>query len=464
MTSASRGNRLRLQLVLIGVCLAALVALAGTASPALGKAGELDPSFGSNGRVLRHGGGFVDMAKLPNSDIVVASQDALYAYRSDGRPDRRFGDNGTVDPLSPDGTQVTIEDIAVDGQGRIVVVGSARHLVTPAPSLGSTYAAIMRYLPNGRFDEGFGSGGIVFSDLALPPAAPPSVPSYAQPVSTAPEIRTVGAAVDSHEHIVLTGARAVTYVFSPKSAAYAPELEAFVARLRPGGSLDPSFGTNGTELLGGLGSTGRPVSDRQAGVYFAADPQSPPFSYGFPEGSRVVGHLDSSGAVDRAFGKDGWQALTNDSSESDLDITFDREGRLLIPGQGSGAGIERLEPNGSLDRRFGHDGMTTIAHPDGEVRISDLAVTRTGKILATGVLTTETKPPRNGPIWRILLARLSQRGRLDKRFSKQGAVVTRFGNESTVEGQAVIAEGSGRALVGGTSSTGFVLARYFLGG
>jgi uncharacterized delta-60 repeat protein len=451
-------------------CVALLVALAALPAGASANPGDLDPSFGQHGKVFGHEAGFVDMAALSDGRIVVATESTLFTYRPNGHPDAQFGNGGTVEPLSPEGAPVTIEDLALDGHGRILVVGSASHPLGTTGGYGS-FAVIERYLPTGELDGEFGSNGTVFTDLGLPPPArwpgfptaptAPESPSDAN-VPTAPEIRALGVTVDSREGIVLSGTRATIYVRT-KSATFAPVREAFVARLTEAGSPDPLFGGAGTTSLGELSSIGRPAVDSRDGVYFVARRQ-PALEFAELPGPNIVGHLDASGSVDPDFGKGGWRALTDDRSESDLDVTLDPKGRLLIPGQGSDAGIERFEPNGSLDRRFGHEGIATIAHPNGEVRISDLAVTLTGKILATGVLITETKPSRNGPIWRILLARLSQPGRLDKQFGKQGSVVTRFGKEST-EGRAVIAERNGRALVGGgTNYTGFVLARYFLGG
>jgi uncharacterized delta-60 repeat protein len=460
MTSASRDWQ-RLHLALVASCLAALVAL-GAAPPAFAKAGDLDPSFGENGRVIGHRWTLVDMATLADGRTVVATENALFAYQSNGRPDRSFGDNGAVEPLSPEGGKLTIEDIAVDGRGRIVAAGSAAH-ADPTATIGySSHAAIVRYLPDGELDGGFGGNGIVFTDLGLPPPArPPKIPSYAQ-VSPAAEVRVLGVAVDSGERIVLTGTRAATYT-GTKSATFVPFHEAFVARLTEGGSQDASFGENGTRPLGGLSSIGRPAMDRQAGVYFVA-PRQATSEYSERPLVKVVGHLTASGTVDQDFGKGGWRALTNNSSESDLDVTLDRKGRLLIYRQGSGAGIARFKPNGSVDRSFGRDGMATIVPPQGEVIVSGLAVTGSGAVLVAATLVTEPASTRDEFKRRLLLARLTHQGKLGRRFGNRGSVVTKFGAESAAEGRAVLADGDGHALVGGVlESSRFILARYLLG-
>ncbi len=449
----------RLHLALIGVCIAALAALGAAVPSALAKAGDLDRAFGKSGRVTGEPSTFVDMATLADGRIVVATESTLFAYQSNGRPDRSFGDGGAVEPLSPENGKLTIGDITVDRRGRVVVVGSAGHADATVNVGSGSYAAIVRYLPNGEFDGDFGSNGIVSSDLGLPPPARPAgVPSYAQ-ISLAVEVRALGVAVDSGERIVLTGTRAATYV-GTKSFTFVPVREPFVARLTQTGSPDPSFGGTGTTSLGGLNSIGRPAIDSRDGVYFAAA------ALGFAEvsGPTVIGHLDASGSVDLEFGKQGWRTLI-DSPESDLDVTLDRKGKLLISEQGSRAGIGRFKPNGSVDRSFGRDGVTTIVHPRGEVIVEGLAVTRSGSILVAGALVIEPASARGEFKRRILLTRLTHRGQPARRFGTQGTVVTRFGPRSAVEGRAVLVDGNGHALVGGIlEHSRFLLAQYLLGG
>ncbi len=441
--------------------LAVLATMPASASAA---PGDLDRGFGEDGRVIGHRWTLVDMTTLADGRTVVATESALFAYRGNGRPDRSFGNNGAVEPLSPEGGKLTIEDIAVDGHGRILAVGSAAHPVAPAPGTvpvgNGTYAAIVRYLPDGELDGGFGSNGIVFTDLGLPPPArPPKIPDYAQ-ITSAVEVRALGVAVDSGERIVLTGTRAATHT-AAKYATFVPFPEAFVARLSEDGGRDSSFGENGARPLGGLRSIGRPAIDRRAGVYFAAT-QHPTSE--FAERPKVIGHLTVSGAVDRTFGKGGWRALANDTSETDLDVTLDRGGRLLIYGQGSSAGIARFKPNGSLDRGFGRGGTATVVHPKGEVIVGGLAATGSGGVLVAGSLVIEPTSARGGFKRKLLLARLTERGKLARRSGNRGTVVTRFGAESQVEGRVVLADGRGHALVGGVlDSSRFVLARYLLG-
>lgn len=176
----------------------------------------------------------------------------------------------------------------------------------------------------------------------------------------------------------------------------------------------------------------------------------------------------ASGAVDPDFAKDGWRALPNDTSTSSTALALDRGGRLLL-GQGGSPHIERLEPTGSVDRSFGHDGVMAIVRPGGEVAVNGLAVTASGRILAVGTFARQSRPGRYASPWNLLLAQLTPKGKIDRRFGTMGTVVTRFGTGSTSEGLAVLVDANGGAVVGGANYGSslpqrLVLARYRLGG
>jgi uncharacterized delta-60 repeat protein len=438
--------------------------LAAATPSALAKAGgNLDSSFGRRGKVLGRQDSLVDMAKLRNGDIVVAGESAMYAYLPNGKPDRRFGANGAVTPFAPAGRKVTIDGIAVDERGRIVLAGGAGHTATTANAGDATsYAAIERYLPGGDPDPSFGSNGAVITDFGLPlPARPTDIPDYAH-VSLPVEVEASGVAIDSRGRIVVTGGRAATYE-GTKSGTFAPVTEAFVARLNATGGPDPSFNRTGTQQLPGLSSVSKPALDRSDGLYFMAS-RAP--TYQDPEPLATVGHLTAGGTVDEKFGQAGWRSLSRPfTAESSLTDTLDQKGRLLLF---AGTSVERLEPNGSLDRAFGHEGVARIKSSAGEVTLGGLVTAGSAGILAVGTLRSQRKSAKGEPTYRLLLARLTGNGRLAKRFGSGGMVTTGFGRKSAPEGQAVLLDG-GRVLVGGTASYGprrpfrFVLSRYLLG-
>ncbi len=467
-------------------CAAAVLFVSVASSPAQASSGRLDRSFGKNGRVIGRELPLVGMASLPDGRTVVATETALYAYRSNGRPDRRFGAGGAVTPFAPEGRRVSIAGIAIDGRGRILIAGGAEHTPDSAGANDATsYAAVERYLPNGKPDPKFGSDGAFITDFGFPlPARPPQIPDYAK-VSLPVDVTATGIAVDSRERVVVTGTHAATYEAVGKATpALIPVPEAFVARLTARGNQDIAFDGTGTSSLPGLIAVGEPALDRDSGVFFVAssdqvDPEGAPLA-------QVIGHLTASGTPDPNFANRGWRSLPVDTrfgSEFNSSITLDPQGRLLLSGQAHlgggplraanprvGSSIERFKANGSLDRAFGHDGVTTIASQAGQVSLYGLTVTNAGRILATGTLRSESRSGKGERTWRLLLAGLTRKGGLDRSFGRGGAVTTSFGAKAASEGQAVLVDTAGRAVVGGTISYGlepqtrFVLARYLLGG
>jgi uncharacterized delta-60 repeat protein len=122
--------------------------------------GSPDPSFGSDGVVVIGAGVIAAwaLALQPDGRMVVAGQGgvvggpydlAVARYLSDGRPDASFGGDGVVTTdLGSTGERAAAVTIQPDGG--VVVAGSS----------GATFA-VARYLPDGRPDPAFGTGGVV---------------------------------------------------------------------------------------------------------------------------------------------------------------------------------------------------------------------------------------------------------------------------------------------------------------
>ena len=140
---------------------AAVTLLAGGPA-AFGAPGDLDPTFGGDGIATAPGfanAQVVDVVAQPNgrvvvltgkADLFVAGGAALVAFTEDGDIDSNFGAGGTVvlpATFAPDG-------ITVLADGTIIVVGSNDPPATLSPG------AVVRVLPEGGLDGGFGSGGM----------------------------------------------------------------------------------------------------------------------------------------------------------------------------------------------------------------------------------------------------------------------------------------------------------------
>lgn len=149
----------------------------------------------------------------------------------DGKPDPSFGGDGIVEtPIPGEGgvEEGRISDVLVQPDGKIVGGGYGVDSVGVAMETVIKFEVI-RYLPNGELDPGFGSGGRVGERL-------PSPYSFGRKL-----------ALDANGKLILGG----TYDANP---APLEENEApALMRFNPNGSLDPSFGSGGI-VVGTLGA------------------------------------------------------------------------------------------------------------------------------------------------------------------------------------------------------------------
>jgi uncharacterized delta-60 repeat protein len=164
-------RQLRANLSTCGLLGCAVVVLAAFLAPSLAQAaaGDLDPSFGTGGKVTTDFGGDVQgeivstaidsrgriVAGGFSGDIHSRGYFTLARYLPDGSLDRSFGTGG----IAVTGLEGTAFSVAIDRVGRIVAAGSARG----APA-GSDLA-VARYHSDGSPDTSFGTGGVVTTDF-----------------------------------------------------------------------------------------------------------------------------------------------------------------------------------------------------------------------------------------------------------------------------------------------------------
>ncbi len=160
-------RQLRVDAPVHGLHVLGLAVLFALLTPALAQAapGDLDPSFGTGGKVTTDLGGtddqIVSMALDSQGRIVAAgvgraAYDATLArYRPNGSLDPSFGSDGIVTIDFGDGAGFAVaSSVAIDPHGRIVVAGG---------SLGDF--ALARYHSDGSPDPSFGAGGTVTTDF-----------------------------------------------------------------------------------------------------------------------------------------------------------------------------------------------------------------------------------------------------------------------------------------------------------
>jgi len=189
---------------------------------------SLDESFAANGKVINNAGyQFNCLAVQENGKILAGGQlwptghgdrDMFYIsrYKSDGSPDESFGTNGSVfTDITADGNDV-LNDVSVLNDGKIVAGGIAHYLV----STNESYMAAVKYNSDGTMDESFGENGIkkiTFENISS---------------------EATGLLVQLDGKLILTGS---VYESSGRG-------DFALARLKPDGLLDSSFGINGKQI------------------------------------------------------------------------------------------------------------------------------------------------------------------------------------------------------------------------
>lgn len=133
--------------------------------------GSIDSTFGISGRIIKSFGSADDqinaIALQPNGKILIAGvKDTTFSdgtficsrFNSNGALDSTFGVGGLVTTTSTIGIDNTVNSIALQPDGKIILAGSSKYIDT------RVFMAL-RYDINGALDNTFGTGGRVYTKL-----------------------------------------------------------------------------------------------------------------------------------------------------------------------------------------------------------------------------------------------------------------------------------------------------------
>jgi uncharacterized delta-60 repeat protein len=133
-----------------------------------GRPGDLDPTFGVRGTVITDFGGFDTAHALvlqPDGKLVTAGPSGPGGTPSDIAL-ARYLPNGRLDPTFGVGGQVTTAFELLDDPIALIVQRDGKLVAAGQAFDGSSIdVALARYLPDGRLDPTFGTGGQVTTDL-----------------------------------------------------------------------------------------------------------------------------------------------------------------------------------------------------------------------------------------------------------------------------------------------------------
>jgi len=405
--------------------------------------GSLDVTFGAAGKVITdfplNDEGITGLVIQPDGKVIAAgrfnsrifirgAQDPnfeLARYNTDGTLDLTFGTGGLVSTDFPSNSDDFANAVAVQADGRIVVVGQTGP--TFSVSTGDTAFGIVRYNTDGSLDTTFGIGGRVSTDFGTTHDS------------------AVAVAVQADGKIVVVGSNGSAFL---------------LARYNSNGSLDTSgFGTGGkvtTDFGGGFVRASAIVIQPDGRIVAAGSAAS----------NFALARYNTDGGLDGSFGGGG-KVITDFNGDSDRinGLVIQPDGKLVATGEatspatGTDFALARYNTNGTLDSGFGSGGKVTTDF-GGFDSAAALALQKDGGFVVAGLF-FPTDGTSKIPLF--ALARYNSAGNIDPAFGSGGKVTTDFfgvNNEAT----AVALQGDGRIVVGGFADTGssndFALARY----
>jgi uncharacterized delta-60 repeat protein len=392
---------------------------------ARGAAGDLDTTFGSGGLVSTNAGRAYATASAvriqDDGSLVVAGFAAPASGEGCDTLVARYDGSGSLDPGFGSGG-IVLTDLAecdrafaaaLEEDGKIVTAGQV------ASGTASDFA-ILRFNPDGTPDMDFGTGGVVTTDFGA-------------------EDLALGVALQADGKIVAVGG-----MDTGTGGQFA------VARYATDGTLDASFGVAGvvTTPLTGRARAYAVAIQPDGGIVVGGISNDGPNTTDF-----ALVRYDTDGNLDPGFGAGGI-VETDFGGEDDLHaLALQPDGKIVVAGAALDTtffALARYAADGSLDTAFGAAGKTLRNVPGTFYDLAlALALQADGGMIAGGT----------GNVEGFALVRLTPDGLSDPDFGGCGAVDTPGPEE--VFGLAV--QDDGRIVAAGASFTTLVMARY-LGG
>ncbi|MEX0172754.1 calcium-binding protein [Streptomyces sp. LMG1-1-1.1] len=408
--------------------LALALALPGTA---LAAPGDLDPAFGTGGRVTTPLPGYAeghDLARQADGKLVMVGLSseggfALARYLPGGGLDTGFGGDGLVTSGFGGGAHVANAVAIQPSDGKIVVAGTTEMVAEEGG--GCCFFSVARYNTDGSLDTDFGEGGLV-------------------------RVEEFGGSADGADVAVQPDGRII-------AAGKAGGGGFALVRLDTDGGFDPNLGGDGTVVAGFT-----PASPQDAGGItraLALQPDGKIVLTGYVGNTAFdigVARYLPDGSLDATFSGDGMVTADFGGTEFGNAVAVQPDGRILAAGSGgAGVALLRYNANGTPDTGFGTGGRTSVAFPgDGGIAYG-MALQSNGRIVLAGRADDPTSAEAND----FGLVRFHANGTVDTGFGGDGFVVTGFGDFD--EARAVLVQPDGTIVAGGHGAGfAFALARY----
>ncbi len=412
-----------------------LTILAASTAPLLAAPGSLDPSFNGTGIVIRDFAGTEDLravAVLPDGKIIAAG--TTDASGHDDILVVRYNPNGTVDTsFSADGTEITsllptsnetVKAMAVQPDGKIVVVG---HTDANGTGVNLDMFAV-RFNANGGLDTTFGIGGT--GKYTINPS--PSADDEASGVAILPDGK------------IMIGGSARTNTSTVFS----------LARLGTNGILDATFSGDGYQEITAAGfAQCNAIRLQPNGKIVMVGQSKAAGNQDF-----IVACCNADGTLDTTFSNDGLVQTNLIGQDIALAVAVQPDGKILVAGtaaSGADSVAIRYNSDGTLDTSFASAGIFRNAFGSFSF-FGSVVLQADGKILLGGA--SGTLAGRN-----FTVVRLSPSGILDTSFDGDGYVISNINpaGGNFIWGMALQPDGRLVAVgQSGNSSRNIALARY----
>lgn len=398
--SAIFSRRIHLQVCVFFVSV--IISFAGGQSVARASDGDIDPTFGTGGRVRVNNVDDVSdhartVAIQPDGKILVGGDTngsnntgvtILNRLNPDGSLDPGFGNGGKII-----GPQITLGGVVILPDGKILTAGAIRASQIPVVNF-----VLTRYNSDGTLDTTFGVDGYAM----IGPQSQSIVYTFGNALVIQPDGKIVAVGV----------------------ATINPGGDRFlIARFNADGSRDESFGSAGVVFT-------RFTNGETQALAVALDADGKIVVSGYNVADQVtrnfaLARYNTNGSLDMDFGLEG-QVTTNFAFRNFAQanaVVIQPDGKIIAAGgftrQATGFLLARYKSDGRLDQAYGSGGKVDTGFADGATGYGHAAILQNdGKLLVAG---THAFSGMNST---FLLARYNTDGSYDQSFGDGGVVIS----------------------------------------
>jgi uncharacterized delta-60 repeat protein len=387
--------------------------------------GDLDKTFGNNGKVNVGIGGYFDVAQevalQSDGKIVVAGYGresassfkglSIARYLQDGTIDYDFGNRGLIQKQTT-ALEGELNSVAIQKDDKIIAVGYSISSTTNNEDI-----TLVRFNKNGQLDKSFGNNGMVVTEIS-------DQKEIGESVAIQPDGKIVVVGTTQHD----------------------PGPDIVLARYDKYGQPDFHFGDAGiviTNINPGP-DIGKSLIIQPDGKIIIAG-----FTYIKDNFFMTLIRYNSNGNLDSTFGKSGITITDINSRFGKLGLVLQNDGKIILVGSSEVENthhftILRFNNNGVIDKSFGNKGLTRTKIGDYS-EADAVALDSNGNILVAGTAKLENEA--------FVVARYNPMGILDTVFGSDGLVKAHFNEKSIDRAHSMIIDSNGNIIVVGETTS-----------